>query len=325
MKRHPSKSLAVTCLAALWHVSSAQAVIVGGTNGDGLNNADNTTLQNYLSSVSVAAFPYWNNLIRYSDASSIYLGYNPLTMQGWVLSANHITETTGITIGGHHYTFIDPLPANLGQNGTLITSGPVNTDLVLYKFSVGGLNPIPTLPTVPLLSSAVQLGDSLIMAGRGMRLGAGTVGEDTVAPYSWGTPGTSDSVPFRWGSNIVGAVNFVDPNNTVNFRTNFNQPGQSTAYDGQAALGDSGGSGFVLRDGQWWLAGVMVGVDDGPDSEATASPAGYLDITNFNDVAFYRTEIQGITGALIPEPSSLLLISPALLLLLRRRRCEAED
>jgi hypothetical protein len=296
-------------------------VIVGGVNGDGFNNAGESALQGYLTSVSVASFPYWNNLIRYSDASSIYLGYNPLTMEGWVLSAHHITENTGITIGGHAYDFIDPLPGDPDQNGTRISVGLINTDLVLYKFSVGGPNPIPSLPTIPILSSAVAFGDSLIMAGRGMRLDAGLLSEDTVAPYAWATPGTSDAVPFRWGSNIVGGVNIVDVSGTRNFGTNFNEPGQSTEFDGQAALGDSGGSGFVLRDGQWWLAGVMVGVDDGPDAGGDVNPAGYLDITYFNDVAFYRTQIQGLTGNLIPEPTTWsTFLAGTLLAGMRRRR-----
>jgi hypothetical protein len=297
----------------------AGAVIVGGTNGDGFNNAGGSTLQTFLTTASAPAFPYWNNLIRYSDASAIYLGYNPSTMEGWVLSANHITETTNITVGGYTYPFIDPLPLDANQNGTRLVPGGVNTDLVLYKFSVGGAAPIPVLPTIAISTSAAAVGESMIMAGRGLRLNAGTGSEDTVAPYSWGTPGTSDAVPFRWGSNLVGGVGIFDGAGGEYIATNFNAPGTSTAFDGQASLGDSGGSGFILRGGAWWLAGLMYAVDDGPDADALVDPAGYGDVTYFTDVYAYRSDIAGITGTLVPEPSVCSLLAMALMVWKRRR------
>jgi hypothetical protein len=301
-------------------IQPACAVIVGGTNGDGLNNAGESTLQGYLSSVSDPAFPYWGNLIRYSDASGIYLGYNPVTMQGWVLSANHITETTSITVSGHNYAIIDPNPGDPNQNGTRVVAGSINTDLVLYKFSVGGGNPVPPLPTVPISGNAASVNELLVMAGRGMRSGAGTISENTVLPYAWGTPGTSDTVPFRWGSNVVEAINLTDGAGAYYFATDFDSPGTGTAFDGQAALGDSGGSGFILRGGQWWLAGLMVSVDDGPDADIYYNPAGYGDYTYLADLYPYRSEIATITGSLIPEPSVGTLLAGMVFILLKRRR-----
>lgn len=307
--------------AMVWlAVQPLAAVIVGGVNGDGNNNAGESTLQNFLQNASVTAFPYWNNLVRYSDASGIYLGYNPSTMQGWVLSADHITETTSITVAGYSYSLIDSQPLNSNQNGYQVVSGSVNTDLVLYKFSVGGGAPIPTLPTVSITSAAAAVGEPMIMIGRGMRLNAGTGSEDTTAPYSWGTPGTSDSVPFRWGSNLVGGVDISTMEGAKLIATNFNAPGTSTSFDGQGANGDSGGPGFILRGGQWVLGGVMYAVDDGPDGDTTANPAGYGDVTYFTDVYSYRSQISAITGSLIPEPSAALLAGSASCLLLRRRR-----
>jgi hypothetical protein len=68
-------------------------------------------------------------------------------------------------------------------------------------------------------------------------------------------------------------------------------------------------------------------VDDGPDfleilptGDNTVNPSQPGDFTAYSDVASKIATISGFTGFLIPEPSSLLLTSPALLLLLRRRR-----
>lgn len=314
--RGPSRVLLISSLAM---AGSASAVIVGGINGNGINNASEAGLQSVLASSSLPAFPYWGNMLRYSDASGIYLGYNATTMEGWVLSAEHITETTGITIGGHSYSFIDPQPANSNVNGTRIVSSGVNTDLILYKFSVNGGNPIPSLPTVKISDSAPSVGSLMIMAGRGMRLGAGTGSEDTTAPYSWGTPGTSDAVPMRWGFNHM-EFTHTDAGGAKYLITDFDAPGFGTGIDGQAALGDSGGGAFILRNGEWRLGGVAYATADGPDADALSNPAGFGDYTLYTDVYAYRSEIIALTGTLVPEPSSMLLGSFGVLALALRRK-----
>ena len=312
-------ALRALLISSLVMAGSASAIIVGGTNGNGTNNAGEAGLQTVLTSSALPAFPYWGNMLRYSDASGIYLGYNANTMEGWVLSAEHITETTGITIGGHTYSFIDPQPTNSNLNGTRIVSSGVNTDLVLYKFSVNGGNPIPSLPTVKISDSAPSVGSLMIMAGRGMRLGAGTSSEDLTAPYSWGTPGTSDAVPMRWGFNHM-EFTHIDAAGAKYLITDFDAPGFGTGIDGQAALGDSGGGAFILRNGEWRLGGVAYATADGPDADAVSNPAGFGDYTLFTDVYAYRSEITALTGTLVPEPSSMLLGSFGVLALALRRK-----
>lgn len=296
----------------------ADAVIVGGVYGDGNTNAGESGLQAVLSNSALNPFPYWGNLVRYSDASGIYLGYNASTMEGWMLSAEHITEATGVKIGGHTYSFIDPQPGNSNQNGIRIVSGGVNTDLVLYKFSVTDLNPIPSLPKVELVNTAASTGSLLIMAGRGMRSGAGTGSEDITAPYAWGTPGTSDAVPFRWGFNQVDVL-YTDPSGAKYLVTDFDAPGFGTGIDGQGALGDSGGGAFVLRNGVWMLGGVTYATADGSGDSLT-NPAGYGDYTFFTDVYAYRSEITALTGTLVPEPSSMMLGGIGVIALVLRRK-----
>ncbi|MGA0854220.1 MAG: PEP-CTERM sorting domain-containing protein [Luteolibacter sp.] len=306
-------------VASLIMVSPVSAIIVGGEAGDGTNNADESGLQTLLANSSLPAFPYWGNMLRYSDASGIYLGYNADTMEGWVLSAEHITEGTGIKIGGYTYSFIDPQPANSNVNGTRIISSGVNTDLMLYKFSVTGSNPIPALPKVEVMDTTPSVGSLLIMAGRGMRSGAGTGSEDLTAPYSWGTPGTSDSVPMRWGFNQM-EFNYIDPNGAKFIVTDFDAPGFGTGFDGQAALGDSGGGAFILDQGKWKLGGVAYATADGSDADAAVNPAGYGDLTLYSNVYAYRSEITALTGTLVPEPSSMLLGGFGVLALVTRRR-----
>jgi hypothetical protein len=311
------RSLLISSLVMTCPVS---AIIVGGVNGDGTNNAGEAGLQSILQNSALPAFPYFGNMLRYSDASGIYLGYNASMMEGWVLSAEHITEGTGIKIGGYTYSFIDPQPANPNVNGTRIVSSGVNTDLMLYKFSVTGSNPIPSLPKVDIIDTTPSIGSLLIMAGRGMRSGAGTVSEDVTAPYSWGTPGTSDTVPMRWGFNQV-EFNHTDAAGAKYFVTDFDAPGFGTGIDGQAALGDSGGGAFIYDQGTWKLGGVAYATADGPlDTDTVANPASHGDYTLFSDVFTYRSEIISLTGTLVPEPSSMILGGFGVLALIMRRR-----
>ena len=81
-------------------VLPGSAVIVGGTSGLGNNNNTEGGLASHLASASLPAFPYWDNLVRVSDASGVYLGMNPSTQRGWVLSANHVSPATSIGVGG---------------------------------------------------------------------------------------------------------------------------------------------------------------------------------------------------------------------------------
>ena len=64
----------------------------------------------------------------------------------------------------------------------------------------------------------------------------------------------------------------------------------------------------------------MVSVDDGPDGDAVANPAGYGDITYLTDLFASKADVEAITGSLIPEPSVLGLLAGAILALLVRRR-----
>lgn len=298
-------SIPMVFAAAFSLIGSAGAVIVDGDLGTGNNNTDPAVLQSYLSSNSYASFGYWNNLVRVGDASGVYLGYNATSMTGWILSAAHITpDPLTITVAGMNYTVTN-------------TEAVGGTDLILYE--IGGLGDpaLPTLPTVVLSSASATSGEFALMTGRGF-----TPSNAASGPYPWGTPGTDDANGMRWGTNVVEFNANVDGNDYV--VTDFDATG-ATAYEAQASLGDSGGGLFIYRGGQWVLGGIAHFVDDGPtflESESgPVDPAEHGDFTGYTDVFAYRNAINGITGTLIPEPSSaMLLIGGALGLAIRRRR-----
>ncbi len=302
----------------MWAASvlPASAVIVAGTLGTGNNNATQAGLDAYLDTTAYAAFDYWGNLVRVSDASGVYLGYNASTMRGWVLSANHVTAPTSITVAGNVYTVTGA--------GTQVGS----SDLKLYEIG-GGMDPaLPTLPTVPLASVAATTGEFLLMTGRGFTT-------SMTSPYAWGTPGTNDANVSRWATNTVEGTALVNigtilspniqPYVVVDFDGPLN-PGV-TAYDGQGAIGDSGGGIFIYRGGQWVLSGIAHFVDDGPDflealatGDGAVNPSQPGDFTAYSDVFSKLGTINGITGTLIPEPSVISLGGLAALMLCLRRR-----
>ncbi|RPJ33874.1 MAG: PEP-CTERM sorting domain-containing protein [Verrucomicrobiaceae bacterium] len=289
----------------------AGAVIVGGTYGSGNNNATQTGLDAYLSTTTYAAFPYWNNLVRVGNASGVYLGYNPSTMRGWVLSANHITAPTSITVADNAYT----VTGGTTRIGT--------SDLKLYEISGG-----PLLPSVPLASVFASNGEFALMLGRGFT-------NDTSAPYTWVAPGSDEANGARWGTNTI------EGNYLLNFGTiekpdlqsylvvDFDGPNYPgvTDYDAQGAAGDSGGGLFIHRSGVWELSGIAHFVDDGPDflekpetGDGVTNPSQYGDFTAYADVHSYLSSITSVTGTLIPEPSHSALLAGAVLVFLARRR-----
>lgn len=288
----------------------SQGVIVAGTSGTGYNNDTQAGLSNYLNSETLAMFPYWQNLVRVGNASGVYLGYNPNTSRGWVLSANHVAAPTSITVGGNTYTV---------QSSTRIGT----SDLRLYEIGGGVSDPaLPSLSSITLASSPAINGDFVLMFGRGFT-------NSTESPFTWETPGGSESNGMRWGTNTVTQLSTVDSHPYI--VTNFSNPDDPsvTAFEAQGATGDSGGGLFIYRSGQWQLSGIAHFVDDGPDflepeesptGDGIVNPSQFGDFTAYSDVHSHLVAIQGVTGTVIPEPSSLWLLLPGVGLLLLRKR-----
>lgn len=310
---------AMYCLLA----SQAGGVIVGGSNGDGLGNATEGGLQSYLSSEAHPAFPFWNNLLRVSDSSGIYLGRNATTGRGWVMTATHVTPLTvgsgTITVAGQPYIVRQSVVIKHPD-----AAGTLLTDIRLYGIGGGIGDPaLPSLTAVPILETAVVEGDELVLTGRSRRLQIPN--EDTTVPYLWDE--FTDSAnqltrQMRWGSNHVEIFTPVAPNllfsvtapnnpsitsQTVCFASAFDDPADGgTAYEGQLALLDSGGGAFVRRGVSWFLAGTNYSVADGPDPGGDHNPCGYGDFSLMAHLPTYRAQIQAITGNLVPATSGPL-------------------
>lgn len=296
----------------MWVMISHQShgVIVAGTSGTGNNNDTQVGLSSFLSNDAQAAFPYWQNLVRVGNASGVYLGYNPNTSRGWVLSADHVTAPTTITVDGNVYSV---------QSGTRIGT----SDLKLYEIGGGVSDPtLPGLASIPLATTSASAGEFVLMFGRGFT-------NDTTAPYVWTAPGGNESNTMRWGTNTIAQLTTVDSNPyIVTDFSNLAAP-SVTAFEAQGAVGDSGGGLFIYRAGQWQLSGIAHFVDDGPDflepdefptGDGIVDPSELGDFTAYSDVYDHLASIQILTGTIIPEPSSLWLLLPSISLLLRRRR-----
>jgi hypothetical protein len=307
--------------------SCVQAVIVAGARG-GVNNTNNTT-QAQLAT-AVGAFPAFDNVVRYSDASGVYLGYDQTTKEVYVLTARHINpQVSTITVDGLAYS------GGVGTN--------VGGDLTLVKFASRLDLQVPNLPSITLDSSSPTVGSQVVMIGYGVNrtenasTGASTPDDtlrgDGTRGYTWGS--TANSLK-RWGTNNVDLFpTNTFPNTTGNvvetvnlgaytsalFTTDFDRPTNNwiTSNEAIGALGDSGGGVFTFEGGQWKLSGVFTAVANNFTGTGNTAAYGGSYITN---VASYITPLNAAIGVnLIPEPMSVsLMVITSIIGLTRRRR-----
>lgn len=306
----------------------ASAVIVAGASG-GSDNSNNTT-RNQLESELGTVFPYFDNVVQYSDSSGVYLGYDPATNDVWVMTALHVVASGSIVIQGETYN----------QQSESFPGGDVR--LVRYHHSTG--NTVPNLPSVQLATSTPGVGTFAIMMGYGVgRAEPGstgpTISDDTLLGngergYDWGGSGL-----LRWGTNNVDLFPDSDPlttvlapvaiNNTTAFAMDFDRPGANgwqSSNEGISALGDSGGGVFVNNGGSWELAGIFSGATHAQTDASFSNfsgTGGFWGGSVATDVATYLGSIQTAIGVtLVPEPSVAMgSAGLALLGLTRRKRC----
>lgn len=312
--------------ALLLGAGGAHAVIVAGANG-GAGSGGNTTRVPLETAVG-RDFPLFDNVIAYSDATGVYLGYNPSTYDVWVLTARHVgPSSAAITLSGNSYTWQQRI--NL--------SG----DLALVRYTQAD-NIMPTLSHSPLAASLPDPADDLVMFGIGReRVQAGATTADTpdsitlmagppaVEGYQWAATRVR-----RWGLNnmdedFIGEAPGFGPLNSISFGSysswtysaTFDRPaddGWLASNEAMGSRGDSGGGVFYWDGGQWVLSGIMSAIATYTGQPASTSAFG--NATAITDISTYRNEILSFTGALIPEPSAALLLCIASMLALRRRR-----
>jgi hypothetical protein len=299
----------------------AQAVVVAGANGGG-NTTNNTTAEQMAVQLSLTSTAFYNNVLSYSDAGSVYLGWanTPDGPRAYLLSAMHISFSNTMLINAVSYS--------------VSRQSIAGSDLALLTLTnVHGI--MPSLPVVNLATTSPGVGAGVIMAGFGRdRVQAATTDANTsdavTVTDGIGYTTTAQSIK-RWGTNqtvrfntagqpaATGSVNIGGRATTV-FVTDFDQPGSGqwlTSNEAQAVLGDSGGGVFGF-DGT--LQGIIVAV-----SGADVTDAAFGEKTYFANIATYKTEIDNTIGyTLVPEPSTMALVGfgagAALMFALRRRR-----
>ena len=333
MKRPHLSLFGAVTLTTLFLNQAAQCVIVAGASGGG-DNTNNTTRAQLESELSTF-FPAYENVISYSDASGVYLGYDPATKDVWVLTARHVSVGgSTIVIDGLTY---DRQPDGDGF-GYL-----VGGDLRLVRYNRPD-QAVPSLPAVKMTTAIPTGGTSLVMIGNGQnRVENGTVNTGTSDAVSL-TIGTgyhwSGTHIERWGTNVIdfefpdslestgpiagplGTFN-MGAYSTVAFNTDFDQPGAGQwliSNEAQGSLGDSGGGAFYFDGTQWVLAGIFSSVTSFSGQDADSSAFGNR--TLITDVFTYRSGIEtALNGAtLVPEPTPAALAGLVLLAFASHRR-----
>jgi hypothetical protein len=314
-----SRHVIFAAFAAVWAAPlDCPASVIAGPNGvPGGGNITQASLNSFITTNSLPAFPYWGNIVAVSDATGIYLGAN--NSYGWVLTANHVTAPASITVAGTPYTV---------HSGQQVGA----QDLKLYRIGGEFGDPaLPALPNVICAPSTPGLGTGILTFGRAERV-EGTAGsaansDIALAPgtnpsyFEWGGAGS-----IRWGTNQVELLPpiFGTPSHPLNVGSNqsfisiFHDPGAGnylTTTESQGAVGDSGGSAFVINAGAWELAGMSFTVGS---ATGQSTLTNFGDITAYIDISAYKS---AISGMMIPEPSAFALgLVCAGICGLRRRR-----
>jgi hypothetical protein len=277
-----------------------RAVIVAGANGGG-DNSNNTTSVQLEASLGIDG-AFYDNVIRYSDASAVYLGWRT-TVNGpraYVLSAMHITFSNTMVINGVTYS--------------VSRESISSSDLALLTLTqTSGI--MPPLPITVLAAATPAIGTQIVMAGYGRKRAQDATTNASVSDavaVSGGTGYTTNATTEkRWGTNTT--ENFGPPgqhptstvgSTTVTYSLFSTPPtgGWLTSNEAQAVVGDSGGGMFNMS-GQ--LLGIMYAVSD-PSVGGTQAFFGQA--TYFTNVPTYKAALETqIGGALIPEPSVLEL------------------
>ncbi len=254
-----------------------------------------------------------HNTIAGIPASGVYLG------DGWVITAFHNVTSNGsnfafgpVTFGGFAYA-ADPSTATRLHN-------PDNSlaDLAMFR-----LTSDPPLLGASLSGSTPARNTAVRMMGNGLDRELNETGWDA----SWVEVGPAgvhqgydliSSRTMRWGTNAIStnASSLVTLNTGFGTVRAFGLNFDRNLGEAVATTGDSGGGVFVESGGSWQLAGIMVAV--APLSGQPAGTVAYDDVTYAANIATYRAEIQE-TMALVPEPSTAVLLLSSFIFLPRRR------
>jgi hypothetical protein len=241
-------------------------IVASGAAGLVIEREDET-----LSFQAPADDPGWANVGVCDRWTAVYLG------QGWVLTAAHV-GASNVELEGKLYA------ADVRSRKRVANSDGTAADLMLFR-----IDPEPDLPSLAISDEPPPIGSPIVMVGSGLGRGVKTTGEGRVG-FTWQAPSHK-----RWGTSILQEyLHDQSVGNTDTFSTRFSIA--MTAYEAQAALGDSGGAAFAYLEDRWQLVGIILAVDHHIGQPERSSVYGNR--TMIADLARYRENIQSITGAL---------------------------
>ena len=240
-------------------------MVVAGANGGG-NTSNNTTAAQMASQLGLADTSFYNNVLPYSDAGSVYLGWANTTSgpRAYLLSAMHINLSSTMLINAVSYT--------------VTRQSIADSDLALLTLAnVDGI--MPSLPVVNLATVTPAVGTGVIMAGFGrQRVQNATTNADTsdAVAVTDGT-GYSTTAPQvkRWGTNQTvkfNATGPASPTGTIfhcgsidhDFFHGFRPAGfrsMAGQQRGPGRPGDSGGGVFGFDGTLYGIVAAVSGTD----------------------------------------------------------------
>ena len=225
----------------------------------------------------------------------------------WILTAAHCFDNVDIpnavALFDGAFGFAEEIIINPNWTPGQFTLGG---DLALIRLTT----PITNITAASLYAGSDELG----LIGTGVGFGATGTGSTGEIPNTFGTK--------RAGTNVIDALGSERGFNESILLTDFDHPlvpslstfGSviPTDLEYQVASGDSGGSLFIMVDGEYFLAGVtsFINASDGNPN------GGYGDMSAYTRVSDYY----GWINSVIPAPSGLLVLSAGILTATRRRR-----
>lgn len=230
-----------------------------------------------------------------------------LIAENWILTAAHcfdgVDSPNAVALLGANFGIAEEVIIHPGWSEGQYTSGG---DLALIRLS----QPITSVQAATRYAGSNELG----ALGYGVGYGASGTGNSGDLPNTFGTK--------RAGTNFIDVLGSDRGFNESILLTDFDNPLREsdstygsaipTDLEYQVAPGDSGGSLFIMENGQYYLAGVtsfINSIDGNPNAD-------YGDMSAYTRVSDYN----GWINSIIPAPSGLLVLSAGMIGATRRRR-----
>lgn len=246
--------------------------------------------------------PGWNNVGAIGFGGGVYIGY------GWVLTANHVGSSDGITLGGVKYPMLP------GTGHRLTNAGAAGKSALsdLYMFQIA--QPSLSLPFIHVASTAPANGDTVTMIGRGRLQQANpTFWDINTSSPTWVWTETTEELAneagfktdatksMRWGTNAIDDRGWFNIGvDVLGIGTTFDP--EVSPNEAQVVSGDSGGAVFVKQAGAWNLTGIIIAQGLLPNQPGGTSTAALYNTSFFADLSYYRPQIVAIV---VPEPAAM--------------------